>query len=78
MKLAEITEKSNKELDALLTQQRQALASHVIEMRTKKVPNVKHTSAIKQTIARTLTIQRQRELAQADQTDQADQKGGAN
>jgi ribosomal protein L29 len=67
MKLAEITEKSNKELDVLVADQRQALASHVIEMRTKKVTNVKQTSAIKRIIAQALTIKRQRELSQLEE-----------
>ncbi len=68
MKLAQIAEKSDKELDSLVSDQRQALASHAIEMRTKKISDVKRTAAIKKVIARALTIQRQRQLSQAETT----------
>lgn len=63
MRLAEITEKSDKELENLVLEQRQALAKHLIDMRTKKVPNIKQTAAIKRIIAQSLTIKRQRELS---------------
>lgn len=66
MKLNQITEKSDKELQSLVVEQRQALANQVVEFRTKKVSNVKQIKAIKQTIARALTIARQRELTKTE------------
>ena len=66
MKLADIAQKNDTELAELITQQRQALAEAVIEAKTKEVRNVKTEYAIKRTIARALTIQRQREIVAAE------------
>jgi ribosomal protein L29 len=63
MKLADIAQKNDVELADLITKQRTALSEAVIEARTKEVKNVKTQYAIKRTIARALTITRQRELA---------------
>lgn len=62
MKLKDITPKTDAELDALLLDSRKQLVQLAIDMRTKQVPNVKQTSALKKTVARTLTIRRQRAL----------------
>jgi ribosomal protein L29 len=62
MKLADIAQKNDLELTAFIAQQRQALAEAVIEAKTKEVRNVKTEYAFKRTIARALTIQRQREI----------------
>ena len=62
MKLADIAQLNDKELNELIVKQRAALAEAVIEARTKEVKNVKTQYAIKRTIARALTIARQREI----------------
>jgi ribosomal protein L29 len=62
MKLAKITEKNDKELEALITDSRAKVASLVIDLRTKKVTNVKELNQVKKTLARALTVTRQREL----------------
>lgn len=62
MKLTDITPKNDVELADLIIKQRTALSEAVIEARTKEVKNVKTQYAIKRTIARALTIQRQREI----------------
>ncbi len=64
MKLSIITDKTSKELSAFIQDQQKALAEHAVEMRTKKVNNVKQTAALKKTIAQALTVKRQRELAE--------------
>lgn len=66
MKLNQITEKQAKELDLLIEDQRKALAGLIIDMRTKKVSNVKEIASVKRTIARALTIKRQREIAELE------------
>lgn len=68
MKLAKITEKQGGELTQFVLDQQKALAGLVIDMRTKKVTNVKEIAAVKRSIAQALTIQRQREIAQAEQS----------
>lgn len=62
MKLADIAQMNDKELNELIIKQRVALAEAVIEAKTKEVRNVKTQYAIKRTIARALTIARQREI----------------
>jgi ribosomal protein L29 len=62
MKLADIATMNDKELNELIAKQRTALAEAVIEAKTKEVRNVKTQYAIKRTIARALTIARQREI----------------
>ena len=62
MKLADIAQMNDKELNELIIKQRTALSEAVIEARTKEVKNVKTQYAIKRTIARALTIARQREI----------------
>ncbi len=62
MKQTEIMQKSDQELTALVIDTRKALAEAVIESQTKQITNVKQFAAHKRTIARALTIQRQRAL----------------
>ncbi len=62
MKLADIAQMNDKELNELIVKQRVALAEAVIEAKTKEVRNVKTQYAIKRTIARAQTIARQREI----------------
>jgi ribosomal protein L29 len=63
MKLQDITNKNDQELTELIKSERDALAKAVIESRTKEIKNVKIQTAHKKTIARALTIAREREIA---------------
>jgi ribosomal protein L29 len=63
MKLQDITNKNDQELTELINSERNALAKAVIESRTKEIKNVKIQTAHKKTIARALTIAREREIA---------------
>jgi ribosomal protein L29 len=66
MKLADITQKNEAELAELITAQRTKLSEAVLESRTKEIRNVKTQYAIKRTIARVLTVQRQRQIGQLE------------
>ncbi len=66
MKLIEIAKKSDQELTELIKSERTALASAVIDSRTKEVHNVKALTAHKKTIARALTIARERAIAKQE------------
>lgn len=68
MKLQDITKKTDQELAELLTSERKALAQAVIDSRTKEVKHVKIQAAHKKTIARALTLQREREIAKEEAT----------
>ncbi len=68
MKLAEIVEKSDKELEQLISERRGRLADLQIEMRTKKVTNIKEIQTVKKAIAQALTIARQREISRLENT----------
>jgi ribosomal protein L29 len=63
MKLQEITKKTNAELTELISSTRAELAKAVIDSRTKEIKDVKQLSRLKKTIARALTIAREREIA---------------
>lgn len=67
MKLADITKMTTKELADLIKTERAALAQAVIDSRTKEVKNVKTITSHKKTIARALTISRERELSKAQE-----------
>ena len=64
MKLKELTEKNDKELTQLIADQRSKVAQLYVDIRTKKVDNIKEIWAAKRTIARALTIQKQRTLTE--------------
>lgn len=68
MKLVEITKKTDKELAELITSERKALAQAIIDSRTKEVKGVKIIAAHKKTIARALTIARERDIARKEAT----------
>jgi large subunit ribosomal protein L29 len=70
MKLAQIAEKTEKELMQLVSDERKHLSDLVIELRTKKVSNVKEIYSVKKTIARALTVLRQRELTKEEATNE--------
>jgi ribosomal protein L29 len=63
MKLKQIVTQSNTELTTLVTDSRKSLATLAIDMRTKQVTGVKQIAGHKKTIARALTVLRQRELS---------------
>lgn len=67
MKLAEITKKSDQELQTLLKTERESLATALIDSRTKEVKNVKIINGHKKAIARALTIARERAIAGQEQ-----------
>jgi len=66
IKITEITKQTDQELAALIAAQQAALAAAVIESRTKEVKGVKILSAHKKTIARALTIARERAIAKME------------
>jgi ribosomal protein L29 len=66
MKLQDITKKTDQELTDLIVSEREALSKAVIESRTKEVKNVKALAAHKKTIARALTIAREREITKEE------------
>ena len=66
MKLPEITKKTDAELKTLITEARADLAKAVIDSRTKEVKDVKQIGRLKKTIARALTIAREREIAKEE------------
>ena len=66
MKLTEITQKTDAELQQLIDSQRAELAKVVIDSRTKEVTDVKQQGRLKKTIARALTIAREREIAKKE------------
>jgi ribosomal protein L29 len=66
MKLQDITKKTDAELKELLTTTQADLAKAVIDSRTKEVKDVKQTGRLKTTIARTMTIIREREIAKME------------
>lgn len=70
MKITEILDKNDKELATLITDTRKKLADLHVEMRTKKVSNVKQILAIRKTIAQALTVQRQREISALEATNE--------
>ena len=68
MKLQDITKKTDQELAELIAAERTALAKAIIDSRTKEVKGVKILAAHKKTIARALTIARERSLAAQEAT----------
>jgi ribosomal protein L29 len=66
MKLTEITKKTDAELTQLLIATRAELAQAVLDSRTKETKDVKQQGRLKTTIARTLTITREREIAKME------------
>jgi len=69
MKLTEITKKTDQELTDLIRAEREGLAKAILDSRTKEVKNVKTQAAYKKTIARALTIAREREIAKEEATE---------
>jgi ribosomal protein L29 len=67
MKLAEITKLTDKELQTMIAKEQANLATAIIDSRTKEVKNVKVIAGHKKTIARALTIAREREIASTEE-----------
>ncbi len=68
MKLQDITKKTDKELAELIATTRANLAQAVIDSRTKESKDVKVQARLKKTIARALTISRERQIAKEETT----------
>ncbi len=66
MKHQEITRKTDAELAELIRMSRADLAQAVIDSRTKETKDVKKLARLKKTIARGLTITREREIAKME------------
>ncbi|HSX02524.1 MAG TPA: 50S ribosomal protein L29 [Candidatus Saccharimonadia bacterium] len=66
MKLQDITKKTDAELAELIITTRSELAKAVIESRTKEIKDTKQLGRLKKTIARALTIAREREIAKLE------------
>jgi ribosomal protein L29 len=66
MKVKDLAEKSDKELQQLIRQLEQQLGEAAVELRTKKVTNVKRTHNLKLAKARALTVARQRALTKEE------------
>ncbi len=67
MKLQDITKKSDQELAELVISSRADLAKAVVDSRTKESRDVKQLGRLKKTIARAMTISREREIAKQEQ-----------
>lgn len=67
MKLQDIAKKNDQELAEVLSGARNDLAKAVIESRTKEIRDVKQLGRLKKTVARALTITREREIAKQEQ-----------
>ena len=65
-KLLEITKKTDQELAEFITAEQAALAKAIIDSRTKEIKQVKILHAHKKTIARALTIARERAIAKLE------------
>ncbi|MBW4061500.1 50S ribosomal protein L29 [Candidatus Saccharibacteria bacterium] len=68
MKLQDITKKTDAELMELVKTSRDDLAKAVIDSRTKEVKDVKQLGRLKKTVARALTISRERQIAKEEAT----------
>ncbi|HVQ44732.1 MAG TPA: 50S ribosomal protein L29 [Candidatus Saccharimonadia bacterium] len=66
IKLNEITKKTDQELNDFIVSERAALAQAIIDSRTKEVKGVKILAAHKKTIARALTLRRERAIAKEE------------
>ena len=66
IKLTEITTKTDQELVQFIASERAALATALIDSRTKEVKGVKILASHKKTIARALTIARERAIAKME------------
>lgn len=68
MKLIDITKKTDQELAELVKTSRAELAQAIIDSRTKENRDVKQLARLKKTVARALTIDRERAIAKEEAT----------
>ena len=68
MKLSDITKKTDTELVELLKTSREDLAKAIMDSRTKEVSDVKQQGRLKKTIARIMTLSRERAIAKEEAT----------
>lgn len=68
MKIADITKKNEQELVQLIADLRKELAEAHVDLHTKEVKNVKQIAGIRKSLARALTIAREREIAREEQS----------
>jgi ribosomal protein L29 len=68
MKLVDITKKNEQELATVIADLRRDLAQAHVDLRTKEVKNVKQIAGIKKSLARALTIAREREITREEQS----------
>lgn len=66
MKIKEIAEKKDKELDKFIADQKAKLLKSSFDVATKESGKVRELRAIKKDIARALTVKRERELIQEE------------
>lgn len=66
IKISEIINKNDQELAQFIAAEQAALANAIIDSRTKEVKGVKIQAAHKKTIARALTIARERAIAKME------------
>ena len=62
MKIAEIVQKTDKELVTILAEQQAKLAELRVDYRVKQVSNIKELAAVRKTVARIKTIMRERAI----------------
>jgi len=68
MKVTEIAQKTDKDLQNLIAESRQQISQLVVDSRTKETKNVKAILAVRKQLARALTIARQRQLGAQEDT----------
>lgn len=66
MKAPEMAQKTDKELETIVVTTREKLAELRIDFRTKKVANIKEITHQKKELARALTLQRERQIAELE------------
>lgn len=66
MKIKEIAEKKDKELDKFIADQKAKLLKSSFDVTTKETGKVREIRVIKKDIARALTVRRERELARVE------------
>ncbi|MBI4101139.1 50S ribosomal protein L29 [Candidatus Microgenomates bacterium] len=63
MKLGDLRQQSDQQLHDMLAKQRQQISQLHVDQRTKDIKNVRELRKLKKTVARILTVLRERELA---------------
>jgi large subunit ribosomal protein L29 len=66
MKAPEMAQKTDKELETIITTTREKLAELRVDFRTKKVSDIKEINRLKKDLARALTLQRERQIAEME------------